>query len=128
MAKYFKSEMKTKNPRLLVMSHLDFEIPWGFFDGAFQGHPPMCGVGVVLHLKKNHYIHIRYAPSSGTNNRVEFIALWTLLEAGIKKVVRKLQVLGNSMLVVEWEKQKIKFQDIRIESLLRDIKLYFLSF
>jgi len=76
------------------MFELEFEVPWSFFDEAYQGHPLVCGVGVVVHLKQNHYLHIIYAPSIGTNNRAEFIALWTLLETAIKKDVKKLH---------EWE-------------------------
>jgi hypothetical protein len=45
MAEDFKDEVKTKKPRIQVMSPLDFEIPWGFFDGACQGHPPVCEWG-----------------------------------------------------------------------------------
>jgi ribonuclease HI len=67
------------------MPEMDFGTPWGFFDGASQGHPPMCGVGVVLFFNQSHYIHIRYAPGRGTNNRVEFIALWTLLNVAKEK-------------------------------------------
>lgn len=100
----------------------------GFLDGACQGHPPVCGVGVVLHLKQNHYVHIQYAPGAGTNNRAEFIALWTLSEAAVKKDIKKLQVLGDSKLVIEWAKQKVNVQDIRLEPLLRDIKLSYQSF
>jgi hypothetical protein len=37
-------------------------------------------------------------------------------------------MLGDSKLAIEWAKQKIKVQDIRLESLLRDIKLSFRSF
>jgi len=110
------------------MSSLDYEIPWGLFDGACEGHPLVFGVGVIFHLRKNHYIHICYVLGSSTNNRVEFISLWTLLEATIKKDVKKMQVLGDSKLVIEWAKQKIKVQDIRLESLLKDIKFPFRSF
>lgn len=78
-------DLKPKNLRLLSMPDLDYEIPWGFFDGASQGHPPYCGVGVVLFVSQNHFIHIRYSPDRGTNNRAELIALWTLLEAASKK-------------------------------------------
>jgi hypothetical protein len=37
-------------------------------------------------------------------------------------------VLGDSMLTIEWAKQNIKVQYIRLESLLKDIKLFFQSF
>jgi hypothetical protein len=51
-----------------------------------------------------------------------------LLKVVIKKDVKKLQVLGDSMLPIKWPKQMMEVQDIRLESLLKDIKLSFQSF
>jgi hypothetical protein len=86
MVEEFKSKMKVKNPIKPALSDIDYEIPWGLFDRAFQGHLLMCGVRVVLHISQKHYVHIWHAPGAGTNNRDEFVALWTLLEAAIKKM------------------------------------------
>lgn len=96
------------------MPDLDFDIPWGFSDGACQGHPPICRVGVVLFMeqnhfihppicrvgvvlfmKQNHFIHIRYPSGRGTNNRAEFITLWTLLEMAMNKGVKKFTDFGR---------------------------------
>jgi ribonuclease HI len=110
------------------MPEIDFKISWGYFDGACQGHPPVCGIGVVLFLNHSHYLYIRYAPRSGTNNMVEFIDLWTLLEAAIKKDVKILLVMGDSKLVIDWACQKSKATDVRLVPLLRDIKLASQSF
>jgi hypothetical protein len=44
-------EEKEKNQRLLIIPELNLDILWGFFDGSSQGHPVVCGVGVVLFLK-----------------------------------------------------------------------------
>jgi ribonuclease HI len=85
----------------------------------------MCGVGVMLFIKHNHYIFIRYALGSGSNNREEFIALWTLLETTKKKDIRKLQVMGDSKLVIDWARQKNSSQDIILATIMRDIKLAF---
>jgi hypothetical protein len=57
------------------MLEIDYEIPWGFFNRACQGHPLVCGPGVVLFLNHSHYLHVRYAPGVGIKDRVEFIAL-----------------------------------------------------
>jgi hypothetical protein len=84
-AEEFKVDPKVPKPRLLVMPSLDLGILWGFFDGAAQGHPSKCSVGVVLFIIQTHYIHIRYAPRRGTNNKDEMIALWTLLETTKQK-------------------------------------------
>lgn len=90
LPKEFKVNPKIKNPRVPVMHDLDFEIPWGYFDGTNQGHLAVCGVGIVLFMNKNHYMHIRYAPGRSSNNRAEFLILRTLLSKASKKGVRKL--------------------------------------
>ena len=90
LPKEFLIDIEIKDPRVSVMLELDFGIPWGFFDGVCQGHPPVCGVGVFLCINHNHYIHVCYAPERGTNDRAEFIALRTLLEIASIKDVKKL--------------------------------------
>lgn len=97
----FREDPKAIKPRNPVFTSIDYEIPWGYFDGANQGHHPMCRVGVVLFIKHNHYIFIRYTSGSGSNNRAEFIGLWTLLETAKKKDIRKLQVMSDSKLVID---------------------------
>nr|ADE75964.1 unknown [Picea sitchensis] len=64
----FREDLKALKPHIPVILSIDYEVPWGYFDSASKGHPPMCGVGVVLFIKKNYYIHIRYAPGTGSNN------------------------------------------------------------
>jgi ribonuclease HI len=32
------------------------DIPWAYFDGASQGHPPKGGFGGILYLSTNHSI------------------------------------------------------------------------
>jgi hypothetical protein len=39
-------------------------------------------------MMQNQYIHTRYAPGKGANNRAEFTALRTLLEIATKKEVK----------------------------------------
>lgn len=58
MVEEYKVEVKSKNPKKPIMQAIDYDIPWGFFDGACQGLPLVCGVGVVLFMSQNHYIHI----------------------------------------------------------------------
>jgi ribonuclease HI len=84
--------------------------------------------GVVLFISHSHYIHIRYSPGGGTNNRAELIALWTLLETAKEKNMTKLQVFGDSKLVIDWERGQNNIQNPRLASILRDIKLTFRNF
>jgi ribonuclease HI len=124
----FKTKLRTSKHCFIVPPPIDYTIPWGFFDWASQGHPPSCGVGVVLFISHSHYIHIGYAPGGGTNNRAELIALWTLLETTKEKNLTKLQVFGDSKLVIDWARGLNNIQNPRLASILRDIKLTFRDF
>jgi hypothetical protein len=75
ITKEYMVDHKVKIPRNLVMPVLDGDIPWGYFDCASEGHPPICRVGEVLFLNQSHFIYIKYAPGRGSNNRAEFITL-----------------------------------------------------
>lgn len=85
-------------------------------------------MGVVLFINQSHYVHIRYASGGGANNRVEFVSLWTLLEVAKRKDLRKLQVLGDSKLVIDWAQGKVNVQNTKLANVLREIKLAFQSF
>jgi hypothetical protein len=41
--------------RILQDPVIDFNMPWGFFDGACQGMPGVCGAGAILHLNIVHH-------------------------------------------------------------------------
>ena len=62
----FKVDPKEPKQRSPVFPEVHFGTLWGFFDEASQGHPPMCGVEVVIFFNQYHYIHIRYALGRGT--------------------------------------------------------------
>jgi len=96
----FKDKSKIMNQFFSLLPEINYGSLWGYLNGASQGHPPNCGVGVVLFIRKNYYIFIRYVLDLGSNNRVGYIALWTLLETAKEKNVRKLQVMGDSKCVI----------------------------
>jgi hypothetical protein len=65
----YKCDPKQQKVRVLLMPLLDYETPWGFFDGASQGHPPRCGFRVLLFMNSRHFFYIRYVPGHGSNNK-----------------------------------------------------------
>jgi hypothetical protein len=67
LANEFRSEPKANKRRMLVMPELMEGLMWGFYDGTSYGHPPRCGVGVVLHITKDHFFIVRYTPGYGSN-------------------------------------------------------------
>jgi hypothetical protein len=58
LAIFFKKDLGKKKQCIPTMPMLVEETPWGFFDGASQGHPPICGVGVVLYITYEHRYEI----------------------------------------------------------------------
>jgi hypothetical protein len=50
---------------------------------------------------------IRHAPSIGTNNKFEFIALRTLLVVVMEKGFKKLQVMGDLKMVIDWANRRV---------------------
>jgi hypothetical protein len=71
-----------------------------FFDRYSQYHTPWYGVRGMLYFNPIHFWFVRYASGRWTNKRVDFIALWTMLEIVNKKGIYKLQIMGNSKLVI----------------------------
>jgi hypothetical protein len=118
ISREFKLDPKENKLRIPIIPNLNQEITWGFFDGASQGHPPRCGVRVVLFFKQNHFLHIRYSPRRGSNSREDVIVLWTLIEIARKQGNQKLQILSDSKLVVDWVNKKKLVYGIYLSPLL----------
>jgi hypothetical protein len=92
---------------------LDYAIPWGFFDGPNPGNPPRCGVGVELFINANYYFHIRYAPSTGSNTKAEFPAMYSLFFFSRSHGLNQIHVLKYSQVVIDWENGKCKVEIMR---------------
>ena len=58
-----------KPRRVLKYLEIDKNRPWGFFDKASQGEPPLGGSGYILHLNEATQFEITFALSKGTNNK-----------------------------------------------------------
>jgi ribonuclease HI len=64
---------------------------------------------------------IWYSPGIGSNNISEFIAIITLLAITLEKGVTKLEVMGDSKLVIDWTLHKFKVENVCLGPLLQDI-------
>ena len=79
IANHFLVIQKPPRPRFIVHEAIDKSFPWGYFDGAAQGEPNVCGAGAILHLDDDHFFRLRWRLGEGTNNKVELLALCMLL-------------------------------------------------
>jgi len=79
--------------------------PWGFFDGPASEDQLKCGGGGCLYLSTSHLCLIKSVLGIGTNNYVELLALKLLLLFVVEKGCKTLQVFGDSLLIIKWEKR-----------------------
>jgi ribonuclease HI len=91
---------------LLILFKTNNTKPWGFFNGACQGTLGTCRVGAILYLDNANYLLPKYGAGLGTNNNVELYALWILLKVVVDIQVKRLQVFGDSKLLIDWENGK----------------------
>ena len=100
IANHFLTTQKPPRNRIPVQEVIDKTYPWGYFDGASQGDPTMCGVGVVLFLEEGHHFQDRWGIGEGTNKKVELLALYMLMLLAHDKGVQKMQIFGDSMIII----------------------------
>lgn len=60
IANHFTTEPKPPRTREPRQEHIDKTVPWGYFDGAAQGEPTVCGAGVVLYLTEDHFFRLKW--------------------------------------------------------------------
>lgn len=101
-----KKPPKRSCPRIPQAPNIDQSISWGFFDGACQGSPGECGAGAILFLKSSHHSSRKYGALLGTNNRAELYAFCILLKAALEQKMKRIQILGDFKLVLDWTNGK----------------------
>ena len=72
----------------------------------------------ILFMDNAHCYFMKYGVGHGTNNHVEFLALWILLKVATKKQVRRLLVLGDSKLLMEWENERNQIRNMALELIM----------
>jgi len=105
------------------MPHMNTNILRGFFDGTSQGDPLHYGVGEILFINQNHQYLLRYALGKDTITRDEFTSLWILLYTSFHLGVKRIQVLSDSKLVVDWANQIVEVNVPNINYIIQEITL-----
>jgi len=59
---------------------------WGFFDGAYQGHPTKCEEGSTLFINDTHLFQVKEILDAITNNYAKLMALKIRTENNIQKI------------------------------------------
>ena len=93
----------------------------GYFDGSAAGDRKICGACGKLYIFDNHYFSFKVGLGVGTNNFAELCALKLLLSLAQVKHINKIQIFGDSQLVINWAKGKYIIQNIILSHVLLEV-------
>jgi len=65
--------------------------------------------------------HVDYSLGLGTNAKDKFISLWTLIYLADYKKIKKLQIMGDSKLIIVWVERKVIIQAPCLEHIFMHI-------
>ena len=88
--------------------------PCGFFDGTSASDPHLYGAGGILFIKDDHYFTFKASLGIGTNNLAELCALKLLLSLDLGNQISKIQVFGDSLLVINWVTGKFRIHNLQL--------------
>ena len=94
------------NIRTVAVENIDKTYPWGYFDGSAVGEPKICGAGGMLYISDEHYFSFKASLGIGTNNYAELCALKLLFTLARENHISKIQIFGDSRLVINWDNGK----------------------
>ena len=97
----------------------------GFFDGSASGNPHLCGARGILYLKEDHYFTFKAGWGVGTNNLAELYAMKLLLILALDKQITKIQVFGDSLLVINWITGKFRMHNLQLALILQEVNRFF---
>ena len=107
--------------RIIIEEIIDKSQPWGFFDGSASSDPHLCGARGILFLKEDHFYTFKAGLGVGTNNYAELYALKLLLRLALDKQVSKIQVFGDSLLVINWITGKFRSHNLQLAQMLEEV-------
>jgi hypothetical protein len=81
--------------------HINESFPWNFFNIASQSNPSKGGVGGIIFLSKNHLFSFKDRISHAKNNYRELATLKLILILSLEKGLSHIQILGDSLLVIQ---------------------------
>ena len=84
-----QTDPKPPPQRVLAAPTINKSIPWGYFDGASQGVPPLGGAGGLIYLNDDIKSEIMFAPGRASNSKAEIAALWAVLRLALDKKIEK---------------------------------------
>ena len=95
-----------------------------FFDGALKGNPGKAGGGGII-FEPTGKIHLSYAWGLGhaSNNQAEILALWQGLIQARNLNIQKINIFGDSRLIIKAVHTKKIPSDIHLGQIFRKVSL-----
>ena len=103
------------------MEVIDKTHAWGFFDRSAARDPKICGAGGMLLLSNVHFFSFKVGLGLGTNNFVKLCALKLLLFLARRNSLDKIQIFGDSQLVINWASGKYRLLNLELAMILQDV-------
>ena len=121
MLSSFPQHMRVVSIRSIVAEEIDKSYPWGYFDGSTTGEPKLCGVGGLIYITDQHFFSYKAGLGSGSNNFAELLGLKLLLSLSLDNNLKKLQIFGDSQLVINWATGKYRIQNVKLAQILMEV-------
>ena len=119
---------KSRKIRAAIVPVIDKSTLWEFFYEASQGEPTISGAGGVIHLYETHKISFKLGLGRATNSKAEISMLWATLNIAKDKQIDKLNIYGDSKIVIEWVQIRNNIIAPHLQNLLRAIRSLHPSF
>ena len=121
MMKNIPQKLYVASIRTILIEVIDKSYAWGFFDGSAAGEPIACGAGGMLFLSDVHCFSFKAGLGASTNNFAELCALKLLLTLARRKSLDKIQILGDSQLVINWAFGKYILMNLELSMILQEV-------
>ena len=105
---------KDRKIRAAIVPVIDKSTLWDFFDVASQGEPTIGGAGEVIHLSETNQIYFKLGLGRVTNSKAELSALWATLKITKDKQIDRLNIYGDSKIVIEWAQGRNSIRSPRL--------------
>ena len=122
---YKHAGIKEKKPRAIGAGPV-LVFPYGFFDGAATNNSG--GVKFCLYLNESHSFEFAFWAGTCTNTKAELIAPWALLHTTQLMGIPKLNIFGDSAVIISWAKGIAALNPPALSHWCRDTRRLFSCF
>jgi hypothetical protein len=124
MSNYNKPDIKHQKIRVVTcMSSDNIDYPVAFFDGAAQGDGRCCGAGGIIKFSASLTYKWYMNCGQGTNTKAELMGAWATLHIAKYLDIEKLQVYGDSLVIINWLSNKGNLRVCALEGWKRRITI-----